>query len=214
MRTSFGRPRLSPHAEAPRHESDPTSDAELVRRIVEAKRSGSKKSTDHAWAELDRQVRPRLFVFVKRFFQSEEDTKDAVNRTMEKLYTNIEQWEPASSFLSWATQVARNTSIDQQRSNRRSKAALIPGRNEYNALEAIPGQANPEHDVSQQEFLANLDQSLLTTLNQGEQDVLYLFSGAELTVKEIAEHLGISAASVTKRLTIARQKLRALPKAA
>jgi RNA polymerase sigma factor (sigma-70 family) len=86
----------------------PFQDLENITHIIE----GCKKQDRFSQEELYRQFYPALFALCKTFFTDKHDILTAVNNGMLKVFTHIDQYDPAKGrFFNWVYTTVRNAAL-------------------------------------------------------------------------------------------------------
>jgi RNA polymerase sigma-70 factor, ECF subfamily len=174
--------------------------------LIDAVRAGDVVAFKWLVEKYDRQV----FGIARHITQQREDAEDVVQETFLKAFRKLPQFEGRCKFSTWLTRIAVNESLTFLR-KRRVRVLSIA---EECALEESPIQTlladwapNPEQLYSQSELrdiLAKAAQTLTPALNA----VFALRDVAGLSIKEAAEALELTEASVKTRLFRARMHLR------
>ena len=73
-----------------------------------------------AFAELCQRLQPRLLRTARNCLRNDEDAHDAVQEALLNTYLNLSKFDGRSSFSTWATRIAMNSSLMQLRKRRHS----------------------------------------------------------------------------------------------
>lgn len=134
-----------------------------------------------------------------------EEAEDLTQTTFERALKAWPRFDPTrASPRTWLLTIARNASIDERR---RDRPEVALDSDETGALTADPALSSPGPD----ELLAGVGPELeaaLGRLRSQERDVLALRYGGDLTIGEIGELLGLTAANVQQIASRGRRKLR------
>ncbi len=124
--------------------------------------------------------------------------EDAAQDTFIKAYTHIDQLLSGEvrSEKAWLMRIAVNTCKDALRSS------WLKRFDRRRAIEELPLSITPDHDES----LALMQ--AISTLPTPLKDIVLLHYYQDLSLRACAQVLGISAATATRRLQQAQQKLR------
>ena len=122
--------------------------------------------------------------------------KDAVQETFIKAYKALPAFREECSEKTWLMRIAMNVCKDIRRGN---WFRLI---NRHISLDDLPEPVSDPQDIDFCLMTAVLD------LPIKQRQVILMYYYHNLTVQEIAEALGISQPAVSKRLKLARDKLR------
>ena len=128
--------------------------------------------------------------------RDEELARDAVQETFLKAYRTLEVFRGACSEKTWLTKIALNTCRSMRRSAwfRHMDRRITP--------EDLP---QPAYSPFEEEQTVMCD---ILLLPGKYREVITLYYLHDMTMSEIAQTLGVSAATVSNRLKRARQTLR------
>lgn len=175
------------HAAAPqgcrepceRDEGDDDAGERRVRALVVAAQAGDRDAMQALYVDFA----PLVHAHVSRFVANRDDAEDVTQHTFAKLITELARYEPgAAPFRAWLLRVARNVAIDDRRRVRAFPYAELDG-------------TRASGDDGAIEARASLCEAL-STLTEGQRDVLILRHLVGLTPEEIATRLGRSLRSV------------------
>lgn len=158
-----------------------------------------RKGERTAFDELAALWEGKLFYFLRRFTDSEQDAWDLLQQTWIKVLESLGKLRDTSTLPAWLYKVARNTALDNLRRTGR---------------EIVSGEANgdPEPVDENQGDLrfenAELVHRGLEQLSLAHREVLTLFFLEEFQVAEIAGILGLSQGTVKSRLHYAKKSLK------
>lgn len=155
-----------------------------------------------AWDELVQRWSDRLFYYLRRLIDDEQDATNALQDVWLHAIRGIPSLKDGSRLAPWLYTIARRTAMTHYRQS-------------YSQLEESGPEviANEFDDAPDQEIHlenAELVHFGLRQLGLPEREVLTLFFLEDLTIKEIAELLGIPVGTVKSRLFKARQDLRSI----
>jgi RNA polymerase sigma-70 factor (ECF subfamily) len=182
-------------------------DAALVARL----RAGD----DRAFEELVRRDTPRLLRVARRFLDSEEDARDAVQDAFIAAFKSIGDFESTALLSTWLHRIVINASLMKLRTRRR--------RPEEDIEKYLPRFLEDGHQVEssvawpesaetalQRAETSSLVRAAIARLPETYRVVLMLRDIEELTTEEVAELLGTTTNAVKIRLHRGRQALRTL----
>ena len=125
-----------------------------------------------------------LMGLVTRYTENREDAEEVFHDTMMKIYTHISRYKFESSFKTWISRIAINTSIDYIRKN---KNAMLVEHISDKILEI------KELDLEKEVGLeAELAMKLLHQLPINQKIIINLFLIDDFSHREIAQKLNIS----------------------
>lgn len=136
------------------------------------------------------------FFMTKRRDLAEDITQDV----FVKAYEHLDSFRGGSSVKSWLLSIARNTSLDYLKTAWMRKVQLLPSW----FREDTQPSAESEWFGSQEK---NRIWRLVLELPRKQREVLLLHAHHHLSMKEIAELLGLSEGTVKSRLHRARQSV-------
>jgi RNA polymerase sigma-70 factor (ECF subfamily) len=151
------------------------------------------------WETVYRTQMPRIYNFLRYRLHDEVAAEDLTAVTFEKAWRYRHSYRPhESAFATWLFTIARNSATDYLRRQQEHEPLLET---------AVSTAPTPEERISQQQDLAFLQQ-LLAELPDREQEILALKYGAELSNKDIARQMGLTAVNVGIILYRTLRKLR------
>lgn len=160
-----------------------------------------KRGQKDAFQELVRTWEKRLFYYIRRLVDEEQDAWQILQETWVKVISNIKKLREPTKLPSWLYSIARNTAIGHLRKEY-TRQALV----EHNtALCDIEDTANNiTFDNAQQVHFG------LAKISLHHREVLTLFFLQDLAIEEIAEVLQIPPGTVKSRLYHAKRALKAV----
>ena len=180
--------------------------------LVEGLRAGD----PFAFETLVRQYTPRLLRLARRFLDSEEDARDAVQDAMVSVFRSIGSFASTSTLATWLHRIVVNASLMKLRTKKRRHE-------EIDIDEYLPRFLEDGHQVEpsqpwtesaetmlERDELRTLVRESIDKLPETYRVVLHLRDIEELSTEETAEILDITPNAVKIRLHRARQALRTL----
>ena len=183
-------------------------DTESMEELVGRARRGD---TD-AVSALYEQTYSKVYYTVKSMIKNEDDVLDVLQDAYLKAFTHLKSFEGGEKFLPWVKQIAANTARDRLR--RKTPALfgeLTADETQTPAEERIPDERPaflPEASLDAAET-QRLIREILDGLPDDQRAVVGMYYYEELSVREIAEALGVSESAVKSRLLYARRKIEA-----
>lgn len=182
--------------------------ADRDQRLVYAAQGGSQP----AFAELCWLHSPRIYRTIFAITRNKEDAEDTLQETMLRAYRGLNSFQGRSSFTSWLTQIAVNSSLMVLRKRRtRPEMSLdhpSDAEDAGNPFEFKDKAPNPEESYDQLQRLLKLIKAI-GRLDPPLRRVVEIQILGECTVQETAKILGISKAAAKSRLFRARTRLTA-----
>lgn len=175
-----------------------SSDVELMRRVSRQDQS--------ALSELYQRYGGAVYSLALRVLHNRTMAEEVTQDIFLKVWHQAEKWDPTRGQLaSWLLTIARYTSIDRLRKERRQPAlTLTPLDDMPNVLSTRGLVDDPRwHD-------GRLIRSLMTQLPAEQVQVIELAFFQGLTHSEIAESLNLPLGTVKTRVRLGLQKLRNL----
>jgi len=152
-----------------------------------------------AWDELVSRWNDRLFFYIRRLIDDEQLATSLLQEVWLRAIRGIKNLRDESRLAPWLYTIARRTAMDHFRG--------AYGSQEESATEVIDEAVN-ESDWQAELENVELVHFGLNQLGVAEREVLTLFFLKDLTLKEIADLLGIPVGTVKSRLFKARRDLR------
>ena len=134
-----------------------------------------------------------------QILKNREEVEEAYQDTFMKVYRSLDQYNDHSKFSSWLYKIAYNTGLDYAKKRKMRTTDLDAA---YNV-----GEDAKVIDVMERNSVRSQLEEYLSYLPGEESMVLKLFYFQELSVKEVAEVIGISESNVKTKLFRARKKL-------
>ncbi|KCZ92872.1 RNA polymerase sigma factor [Hyphomonas johnsonii] len=151
----------------------------------------------------------RLFRAAWSVVHSHADAEDIVQNAYLKAFAAIGTFSGQSSLSTWLTRIVLNTAFDHKRSADRRRAAL--SQENISMIEdhraASRSAESPERQVARAELSRTLKEAV-AGLPDGYRSVFVLRDVEDMSVRETADALNMSEASVKTRLFRARRLLR------
>ena len=156
----------------------------------------------------------RLFRAAWQILRNREDAEDAVQSAYLKAFSAIRSFAGRSSLSTWLTRIVTNNALAHARSARRRRSLLedseVPIVDDYREMLMRGSMSvSPEQAVAR----GQIRQIVIDAINQLPapfRTVFVLRQIEELEVGEVAERLGIPAATVKTRHLRARRRLQRL----
>ncbi len=166
---------------------------------------------DAALNELMERHAPKLFNYLIRCLQNEEDAADAAQETFVRVYQNRARFDPNQRFATWLYAIATNLVKDRYRYRSRHPQVSLEAENADTGnefRENLPEQAPTPSESVQVAERAKAVREAVAELPEELRTPLILSEYEELSHAEIAEILKCSAKAVETRIYRARKHLR------
>jgi RNA polymerase sigma factor (sigma-70 family) len=125
---------------------------------------------------------------------------DITQEVFIKVYRNMHAFRRDASVKTWLLTITRNTAIDFQRSAFFRKVTLTDWLEERGERRSVESEA-------MEKWAVNDIWSMVLKLPAKSREVIILFAHYQLSMKEMADVLGVTEGTVKSRLFHARQKL-------
>jgi RNA polymerase sigma-70 factor (ECF subfamily) len=173
----------------------------------------AKDGNANAFVELRDRHSSKILRATYRITRNREDAEDALQESFLKAFLHLNKFEGRSSFSSWVTRIAINTSLMIMRKKRRNKELSIdPSDNDcesYDSWEPFDLREDPERHYERHER-AELLRGAIRRLRPALRTAVELQQAQEYSMQELADSLGISLAAAKSRLLRARLSMRTL----
>ena len=161
------------------------------------------EAVESLFSDIWYQYYPRLHVFIKRMSIRPADVDDAVQEAMLKVYRNLKAYSVKYAVSTWIYSIARNHCLDMLRKERTQlKVVAESHREEYESP-----YRGPEETLILSER-ANQLNALIESLDQQDQQLVFLRFFEEMPYREISSVLSIPVGTLKYRIHSIRRKLR------
>jgi len=174
----------------------------------------AKAGSHAAFAELQRTYSHRLYKRIYTMVRNREDAEDALQDTFFRAYTALPLFEGRCKISSWLTRIAINSALMMMRKRRirpETSFELQQSLGDDTLYLDVPDDAmNPEQACDQNQR----SQALLLAIQRLDPKLrvpLGIWISQEHSMRELAQQLGISLASLKARLHRARKRLSRSP---
>jgi RNA polymerase sigma factor (sigma-70 family) len=162
--------------------------------------AGCRRRERQSQEKLYRQFYPVLFALCKNFFEDKHDIVTAINNGMLKVFTNIDQYDPAKGeFFNWMYTTVRNAALTMLRDRKTQTFDYV----EIEEKMGFVSQENPWEQLSGGDIHVYLMQLPVAT-----RRICSLYYVDGFSVKEIANSLAISDGTVKWHLSESRNRLK------
>jgi RNA polymerase sigma-70 factor (ECF subfamily) len=154
---------------------------------------------------------PRLFNYLVRSLQNEEDAADLAQDTFVRVFQNRTKFDKRMKFSTWLYAIATNLVRDRYRHRKRHPQVSLDAENEAtgeNFRESVPEQKPTPSESLQSAERAETVRNAVGQLPEELRTPLILSEYEELSHAEIGKVLECSAKAVETRLYRARNQLR------
>ncbi|WP_046745307.1 RNA polymerase sigma factor [Kordia zhangzhouensis] len=157
----------------------------------------------HAYAMLVSRYKNMVFTLAFRLIKNKEDAEEVAQDSFIKAYRALGSFKGSSKFSTWLYRIVYNTSLDYLK--KRTRVVLSTHIDEVN--EADIGKMQDAMSYLEAEEKKQTIEKALAKLPEDERVLLTLFYFEELSLKEVAEIVGVSYENVKIKLHRSRKKL-------
>lgn len=167
----------------------------------------AKNGDQDAISELYNRTYNNVYFTVKALIQSEDTILDIVQDSYVKGFESLSQLQDSDKFRAWMKKIAHNKAVDYLRKAKPVMfSAMSTEEDEVIEFEDDRPENLPEIVIDQQET-TRLIKEILDSLSAEQRLVVGMFYYEQMSVKEIAETLGVSENTVKSRLSYGRKKI-------
>lgn len=173
----------------------PDNENKIIERIL----AGDTKAFELIVTEYHKMVYTLAF----RVLRNREEAQEIAQDVFLKVFQSLKKFNKGSKLSTWIYRITYNTSINRFKSQKREiKTLEIDGYTELH----LSNSQNALDKISTEEKREIINDSLLK-LPEADKIIVTLYYYEELSIKEIAEIVGISTQNVKIKLYRSRQKL-------
>ena len=158
-----------------------------------------------AFGELCKRSEPRLMRTARHIVRNEEDAQDAVQEALLNAFRNLSTFDERSSFFTWATRIAINSSLMQLRKRRQFFLRFTDDASEDLALK--DPAPDPEALLAEKDEQKLLHEAI-RSLPRNLRIVVELKQFWDCSVEETAAALSISSPAAKARFFRAKETLK------
>lgn len=173
--------------------------------------AAARRGDNHAFCVLINQYYWNVYNVVLKIARNNEDTEDALQDAFLKAYCNVKQFQGNSRFYTWLVRIAVNEALMKLRKRHSDRQVSLEEVAPYGAdLPMAKSQSwhdDPERRYAELEAQEILHHAL-SGLSPRLSTAFMLRNVEDLSMRETAETLGLSASAVKSRLIRARSRLK------
>ena len=171
----------------------------------------AKAGNSCAFTELSCRHSQHVYRTILRITKNAEDAEDALQNTLLNAYKNLQRFDERSGFPTWFRRIGINAALGILRKRRGCREISVVGRqDEEGALgewEPVDSTPNPEEQYLDCELTERLH-SAIGRLPSSYRSRTQLQLSDDMSVKELADLVGISVAATKSRTLRAKKMLR------
>ncbi|HIU50364.1 MAG TPA: sigma-70 family RNA polymerase sigma factor [Candidatus Limousia pullorum] len=167
----------------------------------------AKNGNQNAITELYNRTYNNVYFTVKALIKSEDTILDIVQDSYVKGFKNLSQLQDPDKFRAWIKRIAHNSAVDYLRKTKPVMFSTMSTEDDsFIEFEDDRTENLPEVVIDQKET-TRLVKEILDSLSDEQRLVVGMFYYEQMSVKEIAQTLGISENTVKSRLSYGRKKI-------
>ncbi|MBR0164550.1 MAG: RNA polymerase sigma factor [Lachnospiraceae bacterium] len=150
-----------------------------------------------------------VYALVKSMVKEEDTVLDIVQDSYVKAFSNLHQLQEADKFRPWVKKIAKNRTMDYFRERKAvmfSAMAPLDAEDAEVEFEDTDPRSLPEVVIDRQET-ARLLKEILDDIPDDQRAIISMHYYGEMSVREIAQELGLNEATVKSRLRYGKQKI-------
>lgn len=173
----------------------------------------ARENDQEALAEIYKISSPAVYKTIWVLIKDEDTVYDILQDTYVKAFTRMDQLQNPDKLIPWLKMIANNLAKDWLKKSKPVFFTDIYGGEELEdipfeeSIEDVRSELNPEMAMDQQEA-KRLVMEILDHLPEDQRVVIGMFYYEEMSVKDIAQTLGVSENTVKSRLSYGRRKIK------
>ncbi len=168
----------------------------MNKREIDRELSLVKNGDNAAFERLYLATRRGVYSFLFTYFDSREDTEDALQTVFLKIKKNISKYNAGTNGLAWILQIAKNTALTEIEKSKSKQTAVLD--------DNLKTDDFSERKDERNDVLAAMKRSL----TEEEQRIISLYAVFGYKHREIAKMLGVPTGTVTSKYKRAIDKLK------
>jgi RNA polymerase sigma-70 factor (ECF subfamily) len=160
---------------------------------------------EKAFREIVNSWEPRLYYYLRRIVENENDVWDILQETWLAVFKNIRKLEDPLKFSTWVYKIGHNKAVN-----------LLRKENRYIQMKEEQTKDYHENDNSVIDFKerAEVAHKMLDKLKLAHREIITLYFLEGFSINEMSQIIGISEGTVKSRLYYAKHKLHEVLKGA
>lgn len=173
----------------------------------------ARENDQEALTEIYKISSPAVYKTIRVLIKDEDTVYDILQDTYVKAFTRLDQLQNPDKLIPWLKMIANNLAKDWLKKSKPMFFTDIYGGEELEdipfeeSIEDVRSELNPEMAMDQQEA-KRLVMEILDHLPEDQRVVIGMFYYEEMSVKDIAQTLGVSENTVKSRLSYGRKKIK------
>lgn len=168
----------------------------------------AKENDQSAIAELYSKTYSNVYYTIKAIIKDDDAVMDILQDSYIKAFRSLDQLQDTSKFRAWIKRIAHNRAVDHLRENKAVSFSDFSKDDTDTSpeFEDTRPENLPDVVIDQKET-ARLMAEILDSLPEDQRACVSMFYYEQMSVKEIAEELGVSENTVKSRLNYGRKKI-------
>ena len=173
----------------------------------------ARENDQEALTEIYKISSPAVYKTIRDLIKDEDTVYEILQDTYVKAFTRLNQLQNPDKLIPWLKMIANNLAKDWLKKSKPVFFTDIYGGEELEdipfeeSIEDVRSELNPEMAMDQQEA-KRLVMEILDHLPEDQRVVIGMFYYEEMSVKDIAQTLGVSENTVKSRLSYGRRKIK------
>lgn len=159
-----------------------------------------------AFAVLMERHEDKVFALAFRIVNDRAGARDIAQEVFINLWNNPFSWKPKAKFTTWVYRVTFNRSLNHKRAGK-LKSFLPLSNPEVEKLDSFPKEDSPDESMLREESKADFN-SQYEKLPPKQKTALHLRYWENLSVKDVAQSLGVSFKSAESLIFRAKKTLK------
>ena len=172
--------------------------------------AAARRGENNSFESLVKRYERRILLLALRITRNWHDAEDAKQRSLQKAYSQLHQFQGRSSFSTWLTRIAINEALLTLRNTYRWHEVSFDGSENGNALEYLETRSPKDslEETYQEQERKRILLLALKRLTPRVRSAMQLRELEERSCTETARILGISVPAVKSRVFHGRKQLR------
>ena len=170
----------------------------------------AKKGEESGYQYLYKQTYQKNYYVALSYMKQEEAAQDVLQEAYIKAFNSLEQLQDADRFPQWVARIVTTKALDELKKRKLVLFSQMEndedGDSAADWIEDERLEAQPEISLDQKET-SRLVQEMIAALSEEQKICILSFYMEEMSIKEIAEALGVSENTVKSRLNYGRKKI-------
>lgn len=172
----------------------------------------AREGKDEGFNFLYEQTYQKSYYVALKYMKQEELAVDVVQEAYIKAFSSLEQLQDAEKFTRWLSRIVATKALDELRKKKMLLFSQLQTDNEEISMEELLADeridTRPELALDQEET-CRLVQEIIDTLSNEQRICVMMFYIEHLSVRNIAQMLGVSENTVKSRLKYGRKNIEA-----